>query len=50
MNTETRAIESEELTSTEQGELCTLQQTGDIEPLPLEAFKLVGGGGSIVVF
>jgi hypothetical protein len=49
MNFKTLAIETRELPSTEETENLTCQETAEIAPLPLESFRLVGGGEGIVV-
>jgi hypothetical protein len=49
MNIENLAIENQQTLSGDQAENSTSQQTTEIRPLPLESFKLVGGGSSVVL-
>lgn len=49
MDIESLAIENQEILSSEEAEDSAPQQTAEITPLPLESFKLVGGGSSIVL-
>ena len=43
------AIESPETLSGEKPKTLTPQQSAEITPLPLDSFKLIGGGTGIVV-
>ena len=49
MNLETLAIESEELLTTHQAADFASEQAAEITPLPMESFKLIGGGSSIIL-
>jgi len=49
MNLETLAIESQDMLTTHQTAGSDSEQTGEIKPIAMECFKLVGGGSSIVL-
>jgi hypothetical protein len=49
MNIESLAIETQEVPSSEQVDNSAPQQTPGITPLPPESYKLIGGGGSIIL-
>lgn len=49
MNIRTLAIEDQQPVRDESAEACAADPATDITPLPLESFKLVGGGGGVVV-
>lgn len=48
MSVDGLAIESQEVPPSEQEEDSAERQAAGIAPLPLESFKLVGGGSSII--
>ena len=49
MDVQAFAIESPETLSGEKPETLTPQQSADITPLPLDSFRLVGGGDGVIV-
>lgn len=49
MDADNLAIESPETLSGEKPKTLTPQQSAEITPLPLDSFKLIGGGNGIVV-